>query len=404
MSDCNGRNGGLAATELLAVGGDVTLQDLVLYKTNGDQMSFCAAGAGSLVVPNGQRVSLKNLWLGTYSRDLYNDYLGQSGAVGLRGRAITGGSLDVFYGSEVDVKAFSIAEGSELAMGMLPVEVWQYEQQRANGISAGAFLFPHVLSGLGYLLASNVPQYFDVSAYELVAVEFLTEAVESIEFRGTMSGATEEGVGETWPDVMAYDAAAGVCAPGFVTGGAESRQFLIDARGLSSLAIEGSTGGYVHVRRYSAFPPDHTPALGRKADGSLAAMQIDDDGALVVSGDGGGGATTPEWDSLGEHVQGSASATSTAAQSIIPAPGAGYKLIIASLQLANGHASTGTGVKFQSASNDITSYLACPPAWSGGNVSLAGFLVCNENEAFRMVCQAGVSTIYCSAQGWKVPV
>jgi hypothetical protein len=100
-------------------------------------------------------------------------------------------------------------------------------------------------------------------------------------------------------------------------------------------------------------------------------------------------------------VSGSASATGTAATSLIAAPAQNRRLCISSLQC--GRTDAGTSAIRVTLNDDGTTVIVLPNSGGGGSVApvFSSPLTVPSATALTFTASASTSTVYCSAQGFS---
>jgi hypothetical protein len=100
-------------------------------------------------------------------------------------------------------------------------------------------------------------------------------------------------------------------------------------------------------------------------------------------------------------VNGANSSVSTAATTIIAAPGAGYRLFIGAVQC--GRTDTGTVAIIVTFNDPAATVLVLGDSGGGGgnNAVFSPPLPMPANTPLTFAASSGVATVYCNAQGWK---
>jgi hypothetical protein len=100
-------------------------------------------------------------------------------------------------------------------------------------------------------------------------------------------------------------------------------------------------------------------------------------------------------------VSGSGSGTNTSAHTIIGAQGANIKMYISSVQCFRTDA--GTTADFVTLNDNAATVIGIPNGGGGGgnNIVFQIPIIVAANTAFTFTANAGVSTIYCDAQGYQ---
>lgn len=98
------------------------------------------------------------------------------------------------------------------------------------------------------------------------------------------------------------------------------------------------------------------------------------------------------------QLSGVNSATTTGNTSVIAAQGAGTRLYITSVAVANSSAGTNSIIEIKSATTVV--YRTACPAGGGSNLTFDPPLRCGDNEALQMAALTAATTIYFSANGY----
>ncbi len=104
-----------------------------------------------------------------------------------------------------------------------------------------------------------------------------------------------------------------------------------------------------------------------------------------------------------DMVRGNATSTSNAAVVVIPADSTGQRLYITSIQISNTGPTTSLITFTDGASGAILGYTIAPAGGGSNPVYLDGALITSPSQGFYFTPASASTTIYCSAQGYRLP-